>query len=114
MPPNHRFYKSLSKQKFIKWATPLGNDVSELIRKVFESKKHPHLAFRASLGILNLAKSYDHQRLNLACRRALSFRLYSYKAIKNILDRHLEDLQDEVENFSLPLHENIRGNNYYN
>jgi len=114
MPPNHRFYKSLSKQNFIKWATPLGDDVTELIRKVFDSKNHPHLAFRASLGILNLAKSYDHNRLNLACRRALSFRLYSYKTIKNILDRHLEGLIDEVENISLPLHENIRGNNYYN
>ena len=64
------------------------------------------------MGILSLARKYDRQRLDKACKRAISFDLYTYKGIKNILEKKLEEYQlDRFE--PMPLHPNIRGNQYY-
>jgi len=64
------------------------------------------------MGILSLARKYDKPRLDKACKRAISFDLYSYQGIRNILEKKLEDHQlDSFE--SLPSHSNIRGTAYY-
>ena len=50
------------------------------------------------MGILNLGKIYDPERLNKACRRAHSFGIYSYKRIENMLKQGLEEeIQSEFE-----------------
>lgn len=116
MPPHHRYYAKWSPERFIKWAESIGEDAAKVIRKVLESRKHPEQAFKVCMGILNLAKGYDPLRLNKACRRALSFNLYSYKRIKNILDQGLEEESPPelgLAEHKIPVHENIRGNQYY-
>jgi len=66
------------------------------------------------MGILNLVKEHGPERLNKACARALDFEFYSYKRIKNILDRGLEEQPpDESKELRVPSHENIRGSQYY-
>jgi hypothetical protein len=66
------------------------------------------------MGILNLVKEYGPDRLDKACERALYFGFYSYKRIKNILDRGLEKdtLTEQTELFITP-HKNLRGSEYY-
>lgn len=82
---------------------------------VLKSKKHPEQAYRLCLGIINLGKKYSAPRVNDACERTLVYGLYSYKSIKNILDKGLDKLkEDKCEGKMLPLHLNIRGANYYN
>ena len=58
--------------------------------------------------------AHGPDRLNKACRRALGFGFYSYRRIKNILDRGLEE-EVLAESMELPVlsHENIRGSQYY-
>jgi len=66
------------------------------------------------MGILNLVKEHGPDRLEKACEKAHNFGFYSYRRIKNILDRGLEeDLFSEQKEHSIPLHENVRGNKYY-
>lgn len=66
------------------------------------------------LGIINLSKKYGSKRVNNACSKAIEYRLYSYKAVKNILGEGLDDINGESLNQILPLHKNIRGADYYN
>jgi len=91
MPPEHRNYAEWSPERFIKWGQSIGDDVTEMIRVVLKSRKHPEQAFKTCMGILNLVKEHGPDRLNKACRRVLGFGFYSYRRIKNILDRGLEE-----------------------
>jgi len=114
MPPDHQYYAKWTPERFIKWGQSIGDDVAEMIRVVLKSRKHPEQAFKTCMGILNLVKEHEPDRLNKACERALGFGFHSYRRIKNILDRGLEEekLEDSME---LPVssHENIRGSQYY-
>jgi len=114
MPPEHRNYSEWSPERFIKWGQSIGDDVAEMIQVILKSRKHPEQAFKTCMGILNLVKEHGPDRLNKACGRALGFGFHSYRRIKNILDRGLEEetLEGSME---LPVssHENIRGSQYY-
>ena len=114
MPPEHRYYAEWSPERFVKWGQSIGDDVAEIIQVVLKSRKHPEQAFKTCMGILNLVKKHGPDRLNKACARALDFGFYSYKRIKNILDRGLEE-EPLTESRELPVssHENIRGSQYY-
>ena len=85
-----------------------------MIKIVLKSRKHPEQTFKTCMGILNLVKEHGPDRLEKACGKALSFGFYSYRRIKNILDRGLEeDLFSEQKEHSISLHENVRGSKYY-
>jgi transposase len=114
MPAHHRFYDGWSPQRMIDWAEKIGPEVKRMIVKVLESRKHPEQAYKVCLGIINLSKKYGNPRLNKACRRAIEFNNYSYKAVKNILEKGLDKLQEEaLFPELLPVHDNIRGSRYY-
>jgi len=114
MPSHHRFYAQWSPERFTRWAKSIGDDVAEVIQVVLKSRKHPEQAFKTCMGILNLVKEHGPERLNKACARALGIGLYSYKRIKNILDRGLEEQPlTESKELSVASHENIRGSQYY-
>ena len=67
------------------------------------------------MGILSFAKKVGNDRLIKACQRALGYGAYNYKTIQNILERELDihDVPEETEQLQMPLHDNIRGQNYY-
>jgi len=116
MPPEHRWYAEWSGPRFLSWAHSLGPEVEEVIGKVLGSRVYAPQAYRVCLGILNLQKSYGTDRLQRACRRALSFGSYSYKRIQNILAQGLEQEAHPRLDFeapALPAHENVRGSGYY-
>ena len=112
MPSHHRFVSDWNPQRFIRWAQQIGGHVQLVVEYILAERQHPEQAYKVCLGILNLEKNYSRERLNKACQRAIVFQLYSYKAIKNILDNNLEDCQ--LDYFApLPEHHNIRGHAYY-
>ena len=117
MPPTHRWYAKWTPERFKRWAKALGKHVEEVIEKVFESRRYPQQAYNTCMGVLNLEKKYGARRLNRACKRALSFGMYSCRRIENILKQGLEEeSQPELglEPERLPAHENVRGSGYYN
>jgi len=112
MPSHHQAMSDWNPQRLIRWAASLGEYVEAVVTHILGERRHPEQAYRTCLGILALAKKYDNQRLNKACRRAIEFELYSYKGIKNILKNKIEDHQIDCFR-QLPEHDNIRGNRYY-
>ena len=68
------------------------------------------------LGLLNLGRRYDRQRLEKACERALAIRSASYQSVASILKQGLDRLppgDDAAAQEELPLHGNVRGAGYY-
>ena len=63
---------------------------------------------------LQLAKKVGNTRLNNACKRALSYQAYNYNIIVRILEKGWDEIEDiPSENDELPIHNNIRGREYY-
>ena len=114
MHPSHRYYSQWNPKRIIDWAAKIGPDVKAVVAKVLSSKEYPEQAYKTCVGIISLAKKYGDIRVNNACKRALSYGLYKYKAVKNILDKRLDSAREEKAfEQKLPLHENIRGSGYY-
>ena len=112
MPSHHKAYSDWNPQRLINWATDVGVHVKAVIEYILAHRKHPEQGYRVCLGILNLTKKYDKERLNKACQKAVYYQNYSLKGIENILKNKLEDYQQESFQL-LPDHRNIRGNQYY-
>jgi transposase len=115
LPSQHRFVSDWNPEKFIGWAQSVGQETEKVISIILASKVHPEQAYKSCIGILSYGKKVGYERLNLACRRADQYGSYSYRAIKSILTGNYDSLsKDEQEPYQLPLHENIRGAEYYN
>ena len=115
MPSHHRFVSEWNPQKFIKWAANIGEETEYYIKRILDSKQHPEQGYKSCIGILTFAKKISKQRLNNACKRAIYYNSYSYIAIKNILAKGYDKLKlDNPEQFTLPMHKNVRGSSYYN
>ncbi len=114
MPPNHRYYNDWSPDKMIEWADKKGSFVRELVEKLLEKRTHPEQSYKVCLGVINLSKKYGEGRVDRACKRALEFHYYSYKAVKNILEKGLDKIEElQLVHQKLPEHQNIRGSEYY-
>ena len=114
MPSSHRYYAEWSPDRILRWADKVGPNVKKLVSTVLSGKQYPEQAYRTCIGIINLARKYGEKRVDRACYRAASFKLYNYKAVKNILDKGLDKVDEEkVYEQRLPLHGNIRGAQYY-
>lgn len=111
----HRFMTEWTAERFLSWAGDIDPDVQDYIRKVLDHKPHPEQGYKSCLGILSFAKKVGNERLIQACRRALGYGSYSFKAIERILNKGLDAQTeaDESGQLSMPLHDNIRGENYY-
>jgi hypothetical protein len=117
MPSNHKFVKGWSAPWFIDQAHKTGPAMAELVTRVMQNRKHPEQGFRTAMGLLSLSKKYPKERVEKAARRALYFGNSTCKAMKAILEQGLEEQaipQKQNQNKKTVLHENIRGQEYYN
>jgi len=115
MPPAHQVMADWSPERFEGWAGKIGPQTQALITAILGGRRHPQQAYRTCLGILGLAKRYGDDRLEAACRRALTAGIRSYKGVNNILKNKMDQLdRDEPTADPLPAHGNIRGGKYYN
>ena len=114
MASTHRFVSEWTPDRFLNWAAGIHEDVRLYILKILDRKQHPEQAYKSCLGVLSFAGKVGNDRLIKACQRALGYGLYNYKTIQKILERGL-DKEDEDENqqLQMPLHDNIRGEDYY-
>ena len=111
---SHRYATEWTPQRFINWASSIGSDVELYIQEVLSRKKHPEQAYKSCMGILSFANKVGNQRLINACSRALSYGIYNYNIIKTILEKGLDQLEEDSDNSpTTPKHNNIRGKEYY-
>ena len=115
MPEAHRQAGEWSPQRLQRWAAQIGSATETLIRRVLSARKHPQQAYRSCLGILRLGKPYGEDRLEAACRRALTLGSHSYKSLESILRHGLDrqPLSSQTETALPDDHDNLRGPSYY-
>jgi transposase len=115
MPTAHRHYVEWTPQRLIRWAATSGEATARVVETILASRPHPQQGFRSCLGLMRLGKSYGAERLEAACRRALTLGVCSYKSIASILKNGLDHspLPQTPPLGSSPRHDNIRGPEYY-
>jgi transposase len=115
-PKKHREYLKWNPERFMNWASKIGPYCGEYIKGILQSRKYPEQGYRACLGILRLSNSYPHEKVEQACKRGLSLKVYSYKFIESILKRRADKpVKSKRESSCLyqQPHENVRGSIYY-
>jgi transposase len=113
LPSSHQFVSEWNPSKFIEWAGHIHPDVKAYIMNVLENKSYPEQTYRSCVGILSFEKKAGRDRLIAACQRATAFGVFNYKVIEQIINNKLDRLDTQKEILTLPLHENIRGAEYY-
>ena len=67
-------------------------------------------AYKSCMGLLQLAKKHSPERLENACRRAITLRSETYTTIANILKNGQDLLMTStIPVRSTPVHGNVRG-----
>lgn len=87
MPASHQEYLEWNGERFRKWAHHIGDSTEQVVNGMLASKRVEQQSYRSCMGLLRLADKYSVDRLEAACKKALTFTASpSYKSIKNILD----------------------------
>ena len=115
MPSGHLQYhqqKGYTPVYFLEKARLVGPAAYNYMDEVLKSRAFTEQTYNACRGILRLSIQYGSERLEAACRRALKGNSYNYRTIQNILIANHDSLADEnsqLDLFSLPDHQNLRG-----
>ena len=114
MPKSHQKYLEWTPAKLLSWSDEVGRATHEIVDHLFKHSQHPEIGYRASRGLVSLARHYGSQRLENACERAIKIGSLSYQSIASILKVGLDLVPIEAEPAELSqLHENVRGPAYY-
>ena len=119
MPSNIRFVKNWSMDHFTDQALKIGPHTYAYFCKIFEAKAHPEQAYKLCMGILKLTRHFEDQRIERTCQRAQFYGAYSLVALKNILEKGMDQVQIQGQSQSDPpviiseAHPNIRGGDYF-
>src|SRR5450830_44293 len=115
MPASHRAHLEWTPQKLIDWGLRIGVSTAQVVTWQLEHRAHPEQGYRACLGLQRLAREFTAARLEAACTRAVAIRSLTYRSVASILKNGLDRQKNLPTNTpgTLPLHENIRGSDYF-
>jgi transposase len=119
MPKAHRRHLEWTPGRLLNWAQKIGPGTRSVVQWQFDHRPHPEQGYRACLGLLNLARTYGEERLEAACRRALTIGSPTRKRILAILkaklDQHPElfPAADTAAPTAERTHANVRGSDYF-
>ena len=117
MPQNHRSISEWSPERFLSWASDIGEETREVVSHLLAEKRHREQSYRRVLALLSNAKKYSRKRLNNACARALAIQSPTRSSVESILKLGLDQVVLEPttvqEEMHLNHHENVRGEDYY-
>ena len=113
MPENSTQFSEWNSTRFLNWAKQKGPFTYQVVYTLFSSSKHEQQCYQTVHSILKLADVYSNERLESACRYALTlFQRPVYKNIKAIL-KNKEDLCQESRNEEILSSRFLRGGEYY-
>ena len=96
MPPNHQQYIQWNGDRFRRWAKKIGENTHTVIDALLSGYKVEQQGYKACMGILKLADKYSPERLENACRKALTFTPRpSLKNIQAILSSGQDKVPEE-------------------
>jgi transposase len=111
----HQYLSEWNPAKFMADAAAIHADVATYIAKILAREQYPEQSYKSCSGVLSFAKRVGKDRLANACRRADDFGIYNYGIINQILQSKTDCMQDDeqIPSQPMPLHQNIRGKDYY-
>jgi transposase len=118
-PASHRAHLEWTPSRLINWGKSVGPHTAAVVEHVIRSKPHPEQGYRSALGLLRLSNRFGAARLEKACERAITIRSASYRTVKTMLQKCMEEaplpdqlqLQDPAAGLGAA---NVRGRRYYN
>lgn len=116
MPPHHQqtlLIKGWTGEELIQRAARIGEHTRQVAEHILSSSIYPPQNFKSCHGVLMLQKKYSPDRLEAACKRALSGTRINYTMICSILEKGLDRQTELLDVSPLPLHDNIRGAEHY-
>lgn len=115
MPPDHQQYIKWNGERFIEWAAKIGSSTETVIKAVLGGYKVEQQGYKTCMGILKLSDKYSVERLENACKKALSYTPRpSLKNIQAILSSGQDKIPDEVPTVSSSTQYGFtRGDEYY-
>ena len=116
MPENHLRYKETKgwdADYFLAQGFKIGSNTQSVIARLLAKNQFIAQTFNSCLGIISLGKKYGNDRLESACKLAMTVPSSNYQIIRNILknNRDKKEISEPILNF--PTHENIRGKEAY-
>ena len=81
----HLYYQSWNREFFVKRAAEIGINTAGYIAKLIDQQAYPEIGYKRSQGIIALKHKYTKERVEAACKKALTYDLCSYKIIENML-----------------------------
>jgi hypothetical protein len=116
-PEHHNAQADWSVERMVNWAQKIGPSAGQVTSRMLHAHDHYERGLKGCLGLLRLGKTYGDARLEAGCQRALALGAASYRTVKAILESGTDrmPLPETVEPAprQLPLHDNIRGADYY-
>jgi transposase len=116
MPPNHVVVyraRQFDGKRYLAWAQKIGESAHFIIDGLLTSGPVEEQGYKSCMGVLQLSKTYGDAALEAACTRARALGSCTYTTVKSILKTGTVDNARRVP-LPTPLHENIRGGEYYN
>jgi transposase len=114
MPKAHQRYANRTPASLIEKAGRIGANTATLVERLMRDRPHPEQGYRSAMGVLSLARRYEHDRLEAACDRALVINAVSYSSVSAILKTGLDKAAPTASAAKpAPAHANIRGGSYY-
>ena len=86
MPPDHQKYLQWNGERLLHWAEKIGENTEVVVHPFLTMYDVEQQGYKACMALLKLTDKYPPERLENACRKALSYTPQpSYKSIQSIL-----------------------------
>lgn len=116
-PRSHRAHLEWTPSRMVHWAETIGPNTARLFERIMADKPHPEMGYRSCLGIIRLTQKYSMERVEAAAERALLTGACRYKSVESILRNSLDRVPATASSPPNapppPLHDNIRGSEYF-
>ena len=114
MPEKHQQYVQWNGDRFCAWAGKIGIETKTVVSAMLAGYKVEQQGYKACMGLLKLADKYTPERLEKACRKALTFTPRpSLKNIQAILASGQDKAEEVKEAPSSSQYGFTRGGEYY-
>jgi hypothetical protein len=98
LPKNYEDFSEWNSTYFIRKASTVGSNTTELIKRILKSRKLEVQTYRLCMGVLGFTKKYSRTALEECCKRALAAERATYTYIKNTIGAVAEELGSEGYN----------------
>ena len=115
MPESHKQYLSWNGNRFRNWAEKIGPNTNIVINSLLTRYNVEQQSYKSCMALLKLADKYTSQRLEAACKMALTYTPQPFKHVQAILQSDKDLLQADTEESSVEqnVYGIMRGADYY-